>query len=257
MSPNFQRDGYQIFRQVVPSNIIERLRTYLERSVASLTEATEATAIGLLPLKNRREPILWELAKAESVQNILKEILDAKSLCLSLAPTARFVPPGDRRPMVPAHQDSSYVTHLSNFVTVWVPLVEIDEKCGGVSVFKNSPAEVLPTRAVGNWHEALETNPSLKVDCAPMSPGDILIFNKFMIHQSMPNLSDRTRYSIDYRFFSSSIPSTRSYLSIDDWMIYDEICHPETKEMFLVEFEFDQYMNYIAGRPAEARPVKQ
>ena len=31
--------------------------------------------------------------------------------------------------IVPVHQDIAYNRHLSDFITVWVPLVDIDDEC--------------------------------------------------------------------------------------------------------------------------------
>jgi ectoine hydroxylase-related dioxygenase (phytanoyl-CoA dioxygenase family) len=33
-----------------------------------------------------------------------------------------------------------------------------------------------------------------------MEPGDVLMFNELVLHRSLPNVSDRVRWSVDIRF---------------------------------------------------------
>jgi hypothetical protein len=242
MPADFKSDGYQIFRQCIPKNVTNMIREHLERSFTKMTEISDTTLTGHFPKKDRLAPVLWEVAKVDTVQSILKDILKTNSLRMALPVTARFVRPKNLKAMVPPHQDASYKWRISNFITMWMPLVEIDELCGGVSVFEGSPSEVLPTRPIGLWNEALDTSPFIKKDCAPMSPGDLLIFNKFMIHASMPNLSYRTRFSVDYRFFGAEDLSKRIYLDIDSWRVCEFLIDPTSGKTHIMKISLDDYM---------------
>ena len=228
MSTNFHTDGYQIFRGCIPFHVTEMMLGHLERSFAKISSIDPAskihapTKVGLLPLRDRYNPALLEIAKIAAVQTILKGLLKANSLSMVFPPVARFIRPNDTSGMVPPHQDISYNLDLAHFVTIWIPLVEIDEQCGGVAVFEGSPSEVLPTQQIGGWNEALDTSRFTKKICSPMLPGDMLVFNKFMVHESMPNLSDRIRYSIDARFFNANTPYQKTHLNLDSW-IFDNL----------------------------------
>ena len=90
------------------------------------------------------------------------------------------------------------------FITLWIPLVEIDSKCGGVTVYPGSDNVQQKTMKLnhGVWFDKIDVSGTVAVDCAPMAKGDVLIFNRFLAHKSMPNLSNRIRFSLDLRFFT-------------------------------------------------------
>ena len=52
-----------------------------------------------------------------------------------------------------------------------------------------------------------------------MSPGDLIIFNKQLIHVSQPNVSTRTRLSIDMRFFPDTVVSRKHALDMQHWRV--------------------------------------
>ena len=41
------------------------------------------------------------------------------------------------------------------------------------------------------------------VSC-PMAPGDVLLFSELIYHRSVDNVSDRTRWSLDVRYFDAA-----------------------------------------------------
>jgi ectoine hydroxylase-related dioxygenase (phytanoyl-CoA dioxygenase family) len=102
---------------------------------------------------------------------------------------------------------------MTAFVTLWVPLVETDEECGGVGVYEGTGRS--PEHSVGQdrfWLQpvAAEGRPVHHA----MSRGDALLLNRWIVHQSMPNRSARTRLSIDFRFFGEHDSSTKHYLDL-------------------------------------------
>jgi ectoine hydroxylase-related dioxygenase (phytanoyl-CoA dioxygenase family) len=52
-----------------------------------------------------------------------------------------------------------------------------------------------------------------------MAPGDALIFNPYVVHGSMPNLSNRIRFSIDCRFFGGDARTSKHYLDMTTWSV--------------------------------------
>ena len=244
----FARHGFQIFRGVVGADRIAKVRSRLETGLACaldmmtpfgirpdiefaggdirrLLTSQEApnidfdvrvTMTGGFPLNVRLDPTLLEIPGDENVQAILKSALGVTGLRMHMPPMARFILPGNLDAGVPAHQDVSYNRHMSNFLTLWAPLVDIDDACGGVTVFKRSDGAEHPTHlaSLGVWNEELETHDLEAVNCTPMAPGDVLIFNKLLVQRSMPNHSERIRLSIDYRFFGDRDSSTKPYLDM-------------------------------------------
>jgi ectoine hydroxylase-related dioxygenase (phytanoyl-CoA dioxygenase family) len=71
----------------------------------------------------------------------------------------------------------------------------------------------------GVWIEGVPVEGLKPVNCVPMVPGDVLIFNPYVVHGSMPNVSDKIRYSIDCRFFGSDGKSSKHYLDLATWSV--------------------------------------
>lgn len=245
--------GYQIFRGMVAKDAIATVRDFLQQELEdalgtleplgvradpqgasadirrilaspdadTLDRSLRSTMTGHYPLDTRLHPALWAIPRDGGVREVLTGLLDADALRMHMPPTARFVLPQNGAAGVPPHQDISYNHHMSDFITMWVPLVEIDEACGGLRVFSGAQQAELPTKlaAYGMWNEAVPTDGIEAVNCIPMHPGDVLIFNKFLIHQSMANISDRTRLSVDFRFFRDSDTSQKHYLDMQSWQV--------------------------------------
>lgn len=249
----FRERGYQVFRGVIPEETITTVRSFLEQNVdhsldiitsmgvrartpqagadiQKILSAPDAKKIdrdvrfaltGHFSREVRLEPILWEIPRVDAVQRVIKKALGANALRVHMPATARFILPGNLEGGVPAHQDISYNSHMSDFLTIWVPLVAIDYRCGGVTVFEGSASEALPTTPNNYeiWNKSLVVEQYKATNCVPMLPGDMLMFNKLLIHKSMPNISEKTRLSVDYRFFRDSDTSSKHYLDIQNWRV--------------------------------------
>jgi hypothetical protein len=54
-----------------------------------------------------------------------------------------------------------------------------------------------------------------------MDVGDALLLNKWIVHESVPNVSSRIRYSIDFRFFSGRDSSSKHLLDMQTWKVIE------------------------------------
>jgi len=241
---HFHNEGYQIVRGLIDQDALSKIHNFLDRSVgnalsllrdaglpvddpgfaeqlsnlddAELTEQAHSVLVGHFPLEVRLSEILWQAPFLESVKAVIREALRNDTIYMHLPPTARYVLPGNSRAGVPPHQDVSYNSHMSDFLVMWMPLVPITEDCGGVVVYQGSNEEVERRRANdgGDWLGGIETDGFTKVNCAPMEPGDVLLLNRWIVHGSAPNLSNATRFSVDYRFFGAPAQSDKHYLDL-------------------------------------------
>jgi ectoine hydroxylase-related dioxygenase (phytanoyl-CoA dioxygenase family) len=247
----FQVDGYQIFKNVIPQDVIISCRTFLSNKIVetlgpakaeincpsdnelieyikrivngndelkleSLSKATRDALSGHFSLNVRLSSILLDVACSDGLLNILRKILDSQNIYMHMPPTSRYVLPGNIYAGVPPHQDISYNKHLSDFVTIWVPFVDIDDECGGVTIFQGSgnAREFIVDQITSKfWLDGVPTD-GLKAFKCYMKPGDILALNKFIIHGSSPNNSNRTRISTDFRFFGVGASSSKHYLDM-------------------------------------------
>lgn len=248
----FARDGYQIVRGVLSPETIASVRGFLEESLAeafaimapwsirqddpdngrkiahilasaapgTLADDVKKTMLGHFPLATRLSERLWAVARETRLQAILREVLGSERLFMHMPPAARFVLPHNTGAMVPAHHDVSYNEHMAEFVTVWVPFVEIDEACGGMTMFEGSQnATERHDEKSELWLKRVPTTGYRPRVCGPLSPGDVIVFNKWIIHESRPNVSTRTRLSIDYRFFPGRVVSGKHALDMQSWRV--------------------------------------
>lgn len=256
---NLSQRGYDIVRGVVPDEVLATVRGFLEGEVLatvdpilrelglrddadlrdalaggritnetyrSLGDEGRKAVTGHFRLEARLSPVLHAIPRATPVLELLRRVLGSERVRMHLPPVARFVHPGNRLAGVPAHRDAVYNGHMTDFVTMWVPLVPIDRSCGGVTFFTGvgpDPAESVQQNDDEPWLSAVDTRAASGIHHA-MTPGDVLLFDKQILHQSAANTSDRTRLSIDFRFFGELDATTKPFLDLET----GEAIQPET-----------------------------
>ena len=257
-SLNYKNDGVQLLRNVISIRAVNRVKAILLKSLSNNYEKlsgmgfckngvldnnaisnalynkdvnfdheTRMLLTGQFPKKVRLDKEIINLASERGLIKAINNCTGLRVDKLHMPPMARFVTPGHSNAAVPPHQDSSYNKHMSNFVTVWIPLVNITKTCGGVSVYPGVKEEVEITQTTknGQWFEALNTKNISSVDCVPMGAGDALVMNKNTIHRSMLNMSKITRISLDLRYIPEESYSTKHYLNLNSM----ETIKPETE----------------------------
>jgi ectoine hydroxylase-related dioxygenase (phytanoyl-CoA dioxygenase family) len=258
----FYEHGYQVFEDILPVELIDETRSILEKdaqisltraqgeigcvkdglveainaiahgvesSVERLSKASRDTFSGHISLDTRLSPSLRKIPSHPGVQAVVRAVLMSEKIFMHMPPTARFVLPGNIHAGVPAHQDISYNRHLSNFVVIWVPLVDIDDDCGGVLVYDGSgfePERTIAKDARGFWQSGVSVEGFEPIHCK-IRRGSVLALNKWVIHASMLNKSHHTRFSIDHRFFGEGDVSSKHYLDLQT----NQIVAPEDKEV--------------------------
>ena len=251
----FWASGYQVFENVIPLEIISEINDFLSHKVTdtlepakhelkcstddelvrivgkiatgsnggleSISKATKDALSGHFSLETRLSETLWKVPLSTNLQIILKALIRSDNISMHMPPTARFVLPMNLHAGVPPHQDISYNKHMKNFVTIWVPFVDIDDECGGVTVYEGSgfeqEHETIQTSS-DFWLKSVPTKNFKPIHCT-MKVGSILALNKYVVHSSTPNQSSRTRLSIDYRFFNKKYGSTKHSLDLKHRLI--------------------------------------
>ncbi len=130
----------------------------------------------------------------------------------------RIKPPESRAPrdekgnvmfgVTPWHQDHGVTTveaDQTEMLTVWFPLMKATTENGCLKVVPGSHKGDLLTHCPGYQGAAGLQIPEklFHPDDAvpiPLDPGDALFMHKRTIHSSLPNMSDRIRWSFDLRF---------------------------------------------------------
>lgn len=244
----FFKNGYQVVKDVVPQQLITKTLNYLEnerdktlevlksnlafdnqedlilkaqefyndkKKFSDLSNEAKMALSGHFRLEARLDETTREIPAHPKVQNVLKAALKAESIKLHMPPTARFILPMNTIAAVPPHQDVAYNKHVSNFIIMWVPFVNINAKCGGVVVHHGTGHfPELPTESGQVWLKGINSGSSDLRHCE-MFAGDILLMNKFVVHESKGNTSKTTRYSIDYRLFDANLKSKKHCYDFD------------------------------------------
>lgn len=130
--------------------------------------------------------------------------------------------PGEQRFLSPWHQE--YPTHLNSLdmLTLWTPLVPVDDLAGPVIFCPGSHATGVmpvhlddPLNARRNGAAAIEIvdierhlqqHPQTSVET---EPGDVVALHGLTLHRSSPNRSSRTRWSMQLRYFNYRDPTGR------------------------------------------------
>ena len=112
--------------------------------------------------------------------------------------------------VTPWHQDCGVITpdaDESFILTVWYPLMDADEENGCLQVIPGSHrGEELLThcpggkKVLGSLHVPESEFEVGKAVPVPVKKGDALFMTKYTIHSSLPNNSDRVRFSMDLRY---------------------------------------------------------
>lgn len=125
--------------------------------------------------------------------------------------------PGNQSELLGWHRDRDYFQSLpQNGLVLWLPLVDIDERTGGISVVPRPVPDVEFVELVKHWpgrkpmrvfevkepdRVLAEGPPPVRVSCRA---GDGVFFNLWNMHRSEPNSSERVRWTLQFRYFSAS-----------------------------------------------------
>ncbi len=136
----------------------------------------------------------------------------------------------------PWHQDAQYFRDCasSNIITMWIPLVDVDEN--------NSCLQVAPGHHRDSLFDNYDDPETQFVGLSPadraklqgrpicMRRGDLLCFNQLMPHAALPNFTDRVRWSMDIRFEEVDVPHS---LALQNGFI----CAHENPSLVETQFE--------------------
>jgi hypothetical protein len=168
---------------------------------------------GEFDLETRLDLRVLELLAGERCKRFLTSFLDSPAYYCHYPPMLRFKVKEAPTSLVPVHQDAPYNRHLMDFVVLWVPLVKIDEECGGLYVWDGSHLHgEVEHSSSGAWAHGAQADLSrYHRTHVLMDPGDILLFSPTLLHASAPHTSRRTRYSLDLRIVRSPNDTAKSY----------------------------------------------
>jgi len=168
---------------------------------------------GEFDLETRLSHVIMELLATDRCRDFVCRFLRSEHYFVHYPPMIRFKIAHAPANLVPPHQDIAYNRHLTDFVTIWVPLTDIDEERGGVVVYEGSHVDGdVEHAASGAWaNKALADLSRYPARHVVMNAGDALLFPPTLLHESAPHRSPRIRYSIDFRVFRRAGDTSKSY----------------------------------------------
>lgn len=138
---------------------------------------------------------------------------------ITLSPIQHFrpyLPAREKQPgQVPWHQDQGVTKEeadVSEIITCWIPLVDVDPLCGCLQVLPETvELGLLEHQREGGTMIKPEFMPKTEaVDCV-MKRGDVLLMSAYTPHRGQPNQTDFVRWSMDLRFQQTGTPTGRPF----------------------------------------------
>ena len=169
---------------------------------------------GEFDLETRMDSRITDILASNRCQEIVSNFLGTAKYYVHYPPMIRFKLPGAPASAVPVHQDFAYNEHLSKFMTIWMPFVDVDDEVGGLIVYEGSQLSGMTEHGPsGAWANKSDTDLSDYTSRhVIMEAGDALMFPPTLLHGSAPHRSTTTnRLSIDFRVFPEKEYTTRSY----------------------------------------------
>lgn len=221
----FARDGFAVVRSVFDPTEVAALRDEAERLIAACTAAPppddecelqwdsdwmedeedaadQRTLRMIFPVVHLSEPFL-KLAFDPRITEPIAQVLGDDSVSLFEDKLNCKLPGGSGFAW---HQDWSccWRLHTDQLVSCFVALDAADARNGALQVIPGSHAqrECLPFKP--GQSSDFEVDPAhvdaRRVVTAEMEPGDILLFDCFLLHHSERNRSDRARRTVIYSY---------------------------------------------------------
>lgn len=241
LSPTY----YQILKSICPESEILSLRDFLKKEFSALqrlynekfhvdlntpkkhdffeqklssdalSTTEKQTLRGQFPLTVRLSDIIIEFGCRLGI--LLSQKLDKDIAFMHMPPMARFVAPYNKSGMVPPHADIEYNQHMEEFITAWVPLIDIRPTVGGLRFYeyKLGKEEAEKNIDLSTWLPPVEDYEAQPFqDVNDLDTGDVIVFEQNCVHASLPNTSETMRFSLDLRFFTSKIKSSKSFINV-------------------------------------------
>ena len=221
----FRETGYLFFRGVLEGT--ERVKSefvqVLQEQGAVKPGASEPlwTGVGIDQIDDTnlyRARSLVELLESPHNIKVIEQIF-GEPVFIYKSPTVRYAIPGDAERVSPPHQDYFFVRINQSFRTFWIPLMEIDQRMGGLAIapgiHKGGLLDHVEAENVYSYVFRGRKQMGIPLESVPKPwmtadyrPGDLLVFHHLMVHWALPNLSDRIRLSIDVRCQPVGAPRT-------------------------------------------------
>ena len=223
LSSVLRSDGYLFFRGILDTNKVKNLRNDFISILSKYnltTSTSETTWTGKIPdpetssnlaIEASELKSMRELANSEEIIGIIRRIYgDPIHVFEEMIPRAQI--PQDSAFRTVPHQDIYFFEKSTDFVSAWIPLINIDSSMGGLTLASNTHHIDLDKGLVAyGTKEGSRVTPGIPEEKlgdvtwlnSNFRIGDLLLFTCKTIHKALPNTSNKLRISIDTRYQNS------------------------------------------------------
>ena len=166
-------------------------------------------------------PAVFDILRHERVLDLVESVIGPEITSnpvqhVRIKPPEHALPEGANHVLVRAtnwHQDNAAVDPVAddtNMLTAWISLSEATIENGCLRVIPGSHLSALRTHC-SPPHVAIP-DVLLELDQATpiqTQPGDVILLTKYTCHDSLPNVSDHCRWSLDLRYNPTGRPTGR------------------------------------------------
>ena len=219
-------DGHLFFRGLLDRAPLDALRSDILRTVAGFGWTQEGTdpeeAIPSQPprfhagagwregyIAIQRLERFHAQAHEPRVIAVLEKVLGRTDVLVHGQRIARVIWPSEPNLTTPPHQDYTHIQGTADVLTTWVPLSDCPRELGGLRVLTGSHAggirPVVRSTGAGGVRSLVDDDDP-RWSTTDFAVGDLVMFHSFLVHAGQPNVSDRLRVSVDYRYQSASDP---------------------------------------------------
>lgn len=231
----FTEDGCLYLRGLLDVSRVRRLQEDIFRCCrekgwfAPSAASVESDSPVIVPVNEGEEAyfrVYDEVQKLESLHSlahdpdlmaVMKTLLDDTAFPHPLS-ICRLIFPDNNEAITPPHQDHPNNQGTTQLYACWIPLVDCPVARGGLAMLPGSHRHGLfPLKfslGPGNRQAVIPENLEQRSWVGGhYQPGDVLIFHSLLLHRSLPNLTDRMRLSVDFRYQSVHEPMTDQCLN--------------------------------------------
>jgi len=184
--------------------------------------------VGRIYTAVRKLPSVYGLITAPHVWAVMRQLMATRLPGIYPNGTGvRMDHPAEDTYLSPWHQEYPYNLTSDNAVTLWLPLVDVDEANGCLRLAPGTQRlGALPVRVRDALNARRNANETLEIDGleailarhatlpVPAAAGDALVFHTFLLHRSQPNRSRATRWTLQARYFDFLNPTAIRH----DWV---------------------------------------
>jgi len=212
-----KKDGYIILKDGLKTDSIEILSTTVKRIFTAHSQTGEDIYTTCVRLDKQDKKLLhriYQYSQSNLVMDLLrqecfeyaKSLLPEDGIYIDIDTHVIVNLPNDDRMSWGWHQESTYHPEIKNCIGFWFPIIDSATVANGtMSVLKGSHQKGRLPYIVDKATEDSSTTlipediDQLLTDFSEehclLDPGDLLIFDMDLVHQSNPNTSDRPRFT--------------------------------------------------------------